>query len=247
MKRKIHIEAVKKAIDSMFRERIPKNLILKNERKVVWVTQGIGTIDTRSETELSSLFETMFEAYQHKHPDNTRELFIEAEIDRAKEYQTYFPEYKTNSEHKTYYFELQRWIDFLNKVAKPTGELQQTPTKTEILKAELGKYGFFELSKVKQLSEQSKQNLIDLISTKGLPYSIAMFEYLGFLKHIENEHFITKYKLNKEVAKWFNSDKDGRAVKGNISSLSDHSSENKSKYTAHTHKETVKTDYQKLK
>ena len=101
--------------------------------------------------------------------------------------------------------------------------------------------------KVKKLSEPNKQSLVELISTNGLPYSIAMFDFLGFLKHIESEHFKTKYKLNKEVTKWFNSDKDGRAVKGNISSLSDYSTENKSKYTAHTHKETVKKDYQKLK
>jgi len=124
---------------------------------------------------------------------------------------------------------------------------QQTETKTDKLKAELGKYGFFELPKVKQLSEPNKQSLVELISTNGLPYSIAMFEYLDFLKHLENEHFTAKYKLNKEVAKWFHSDKEGRAVKGNISSLSEYSKEDKNKYTAHTHKETVKTDYQKLK
>lgn len=124
---------------------------------------------------------------------------------------------------------------------------QQTETKTDKLKAELGKYGFFELPMVKQLSEPNKQSLIELISTNGLPYSIAMFEFLGFLKHIEKEHFKLKYKMNKEVAKWFNSDKEGRSVKGNISSLSVKSTENKSKYTAHTHKENVKTDYQKLK
>lgn len=137
------------------------------------------------------------------------------------------------------------YFDLVNEIqALPP---QQTETKTDKLKAELGKYGFFELPMVKQLSEPNKQILVDLISTNGLPYSIAMFEYLGFLMHIENKHFKTKYSLNKEVAKWFNSDKEGRAVKGNISSLSDYSTENKSKYTAHTHKETVKTDYQKLK
>jgi hypothetical protein len=124
---------------------------------------------------------------------------------------------------------------------------QQAETKTDKLKTVLANYGFFELSKVKELSEQNKQTLIEFISTNSLPYSIAMFDFLGFLKHIETEHFKTKDKLNKEVAKWFNSAKDGRTVKGNISSLSDHSTENKSKYTAHIHKETVITDYQKLK
>lgn len=126
-------------------------------------------------------------------------------------------------------------------------EPQQTETKTDKLKVEQGKYGFFELPKVKQLSEPNKQSLVEMISKNGLPYSIAMFEFLGFLKHIEDEHFKTKYKLNKEISKWFNSDKEGRAVKGNISSLSVKSKEDKRKYTAHTHKETVKTDYQKLK
>lgn len=134
--------------------------------------------------------------------------------------------------------------DILNAPALPP---QQTETETDKLKAELGKYGFFELPKVKQISEQSKQSLIELISTKGLPYSIAMFDFLGFLEHILSEHFKTKNKLNIEVAKWFNSDKEGRSVKGNISSLSDYSAENKIKYTAHSHKETVIEDYQKLK
>jgi len=124
---------------------------------------------------------------------------------------------------------------------------QQAETKSDKLKADLGKYGFFELELVKPLSEPNKQNLIELISSNNLPYSIAMFDFLGFLKHIETEHFKTKTKLNKEVAKWFNSDKDGRAVKGNISSLSDYSAENKTKYTAHTHKETAIKDYRKLK
>ncbi len=138
-------------------------------------------------------------------------------------------------------------LEYIERNNKTVKALPPQQTKTDKLKAELGKYGFFELLKVKQLSEPNKQSLVEMISTNGLPYSIAMFEYLGFLKHIENEHFKTKYKLNKEVAKWFNSDKEGRAVKGNISSLSEYSKEDKSKYTAHTHKETVKTDYQKLK
>jgi hypothetical protein len=146
------------------------------------------------------------------------------------------------TEAERYKFYLESFIIHLKNPAP-----QQTETKTDKLKADLGKYGFFELPKVKELSEPNKQSLIELISTRGLPYSIAMFDFLGFLKHIKNEHFEINDKLNKEVAKWFNSDKIGRAVKGNISSLSAYSTENKSKYTAHTHKETVKTDYQKLK
>jgi len=124
---------------------------------------------------------------------------------------------------------------------------QQAETITDKLKAKLGQYGFFELPAVKRLSAQNRQSLIELISSNGLPYSVAMFDMLGFLKHLEKEHFRTKYKLNRAVADWFGSDKDGRAVKGNISSLSTYSRTDKKRYTAYTHKVAVKNDYQKLK
>lgn len=129
------------------------------------------------------------------------------------------------------------------KTTAPTP--QQTETKTDKLKAELGRYGFFELSKVKQLSEPNKQNLIELISTNDLPYSIAMFEYLGFLKHLKAEHFTTDNKLFKAVAKWFGIGE--RAVKGNVYVLNEYSKENRTRYTANQQKQIVQKDYEKLK
>jgi len=114
MKTKIHIEAIKKAVDTLFDD-VSIILVKKNNGKVVIEKQGIGSIDTRSEKELSRLFEAKFDRYKPKHPDNTRGLFISLELERAIDYQAYFTEYKNNNEHKTYYFELQRWIDFLNK------------------------------------------------------------------------------------------------------------------------------------
>lgn len=120
-------------------------------------------------------------------------------------------------------------------------------TKTEKLKTELSKFGFFDLSKIEVLSNENKEKLVELISSNDLPYCIAMFDYLGYLKHLAKEHFTTKYKLNKEIAKWFKTDKDGRAVKGNISSLLEKTTENKNRYTAYQHKEKVQIDYQKLK
>lgn len=133
------------------------------------------------------------------------------------------------------------------KITDTNKPSQQAETKTERLKAELGKYGFFELAAVKPLSEPKKQKLIELISSNNLPYCIAMFDYLGYIKHLEKEYFNLKYKLHKEVSRWFNSDKEGRAVKGNISSLLKNTTENKGRYTAYKHKETVQKDYQKLK
>lgn len=142
------------------------------------------------------------------------------------------------------------WIELELKYIESIESIQlittkKTETKTDKLKEEMGKYGFFELSKVKQLSEPNKQSLIELISTNDLPYSIAMFEYLGFLKHLKAEHYTTDYKLFIAVAKWF--DVAERAVKGNIYVLNEHSKENRTRYTADQQKQTVQKDYENLK
>ena len=97
------------------------------------------------------------------------------------------------------------------------------------------------------LSSDGTEKLFALITGNDLPYCIAMFEFLGFITHLKNEYFNTKSILNKEISNWFNSDKDGRAVKGNISTLSEYSTEDRTKYTAHLHKEKVQNDYEKLK
>jgi hypothetical protein len=145
---------------------------------------------------------------------------------------------------KKWFKDEKKFIDEITPLLKALPP-QQSETKTDKLKAELGKYGFFELTKVKQLSEPNKQSLIELISTNDLPYSIAMFEYLGFLKHLKTEHFTTDYKLFKAVANWFGIAE--RAVKGNIYVLNEHSKENRTRYTADQQKRTVQKDYEKLK
>jgi len=124
---------------------------------------------------------------------------------------------------------------------------QPIKTKADILKEQLSQYGFFELEKVKTLSEQSKVSIIEKIAESGLPYAIAMFDYLQYIPYLEKKHFDSKYKLNREVSKWFDSDKEGRAVKGNISSLLKNTTENKDRYTAYKHEENVKKDYEQLK
>lgn len=140
-------------------------------------------------------------------------------------------------------------IETLNELNTLEKVLPSQPikTKTEILKEQLSKYGFFELEKVKTLSEQSKGSIIEKIAESGLPYAIAMFDYLQFISYLEKKHFDSKYKLNREVSKWFDSDKEGRAVKGNISSLLINTTENKNRYTAYKHKESVIKDYELLK
>ena len=137
------------------------------------------------------------------------------------------------------------WLTGQNeRIAPPPKPIK---TKADNLKEELSKFGFFDLEKVKPLSQQGRDTIIEKITEKGLPFAIAMFDYLQFLKYLEKNHFREKYKLNKEVSKWFESDEEGRAVKGNISSLLTNTKENKNRYTAHTHKENVIKEYKLLK
>lgn len=179
-----------------------------------------------------------------------KEQFIVQEIDRTdsaiKDLEKHLQNPDLRSDDNISYLQGgYKYLEFLKKEYQKYLPPQQTETKTDKLKAELGKYGFFELPKVKQLSEPNKQNLVELISTNDLPYSIAMFEYLGFLKHLRAEHFTTDYKLFKAVARWFGITE--RAVKGNIYVLNEHSKENRTRYTADQQKQTVQKDYEKLK
>jgi hypothetical protein len=64
---------------------------------------------------------------------------------------------------------------------------------------------------------------------------------------LKNGHFKTKTDLQIEISKWFDADKQGRTVAGNIRVLSSNTNENTTRYTAHLYKETVKNDYEKIK
>lgn len=120
---------------------------------------------------------------------------------------------------------------------------QQTETKTDKLKTELGKYGFFELPKVKQLSEPKKQSLIELISINPMPYGIAMFDYLGFCEYLDGEQG-KKYKTDKILSRLYNENaKDGTSAKHYRRSLI----RPMPRYKAGEYKETVKEDYETLK
>ena len=147
---------------------------------------------------------------------------------------------------KEWFADEKKFIDEVTPIVK-TLPPHPIKTKADILREQLSQYGFFELEKVRTLSEQSKVSIIEKIAESGLPYAIAMFDYLNFISYLEKKHFEQKYKLNREVSKWFNSDKEGRAVKGNISSLLNNTTENKKRYTAYKHKENVIKDYEQLK
>lgn len=122
---------------------------------------------------------------------------------------------------------------------------EQTETKTGKLTAVLGKYGFFELPKVKRLSEPYKQSLVELISSNGLPYTIAMLDFLGFIRHLKTEHFTSDYKLFQTVAIWL--EVSARTIKGNVYVLNEKSSEDRTRYTADQQKKKVQKNYEELK
>lgn len=120
-------------------------------------------------------------------------------------------------------------------------------SKTEKLREVLSPFGFFELPLVRVLKQDSQEKLLELISSQSLPYKIALIDYLGFIEHLKKNHYPIFYELSNKISSWFDSDKDGRSVRGNFYSLIPNSTENKKRYTAHIHKQIVQKDYEALK
>ena len=149
------------------------------------------------------------------------------------------------SNEKDYFKEFTKIKDGLSP---SSNDNEGTETKREKLKSALNKFGFYDLPMVNVIPKENKEKLLTLILDNKLPYKIAMINYVGFISHLEREHFHNaKYKMNKEISKLFNSDREGRTIKGHISSLLPNTTEDKKRYTAYRYKETVKKDYSKLK
>lgn len=119
-------------------------------------------------------------------------------------------------------------------------------SKFDLFTKNLEAHGFFLLQKIKHRTLESVNKLIKHCFDKGMPYTVAMFEYLDFFEYLENNHFTSKNELNIEVAKWFNVSKDGRSIKGNRATLSSKTDESKKRYTAYLYKEEVKKYYETL-
>lgn len=121
---------------------------------------------------------------------------------------------------------------------------ERIKTIDENLRKNLRKYGFFDLKKVKELSHDNQDKLMEFICNNGTPYKIAMFDYLGFIDCLK-KHFRTLKELHKNVSNWLVQDE--RTIKGNINCLTPHSKEDRERYTAFQYKETVQKDYDRLK
>ena len=118
-------------------------------------------------------------------------------------------------------------------------------SKSEKLKSNLSRNGFLELPKVNSLSHDGQLKLIEMIILNDTPYNVALFEFIGFFKFLEFEKSLSKVAIYKKISEIFECSAD--TIKGNMLSLNDYSKIDKTRYTAHLHKEKVKTDYNSLK
>ena len=153
MKVFVNIDAIKAVINELFTELIPFEPTEEDKQKAKHYL-GIEDmkafapwpVNTRDQESLKNLAENKLAEYLKENEDNSIDLFISVETKKAVEWQSYFHQYETDSEHKKYYFILQRWIAVLasmhSKVAKnamkTTLNENQLSTLYKLLKA--GKY-----------------------------------------------------------------------------------------------------------
>ena len=106
---------------------------------------------------------------------------------------------------------------------------------------EVEAFQFTELPKYKCLSSENQIRLIRNIVGKGTPYAVAMLHFLEYPEHLKTVYSMNKEKQYKHIAKCLNAVE--RSVKGNFLVLKPTTNEDRSKYTAAEHEETVKNDY----
>lgn len=122
----------------------------------------------------------------------------------------------------------------------------QKENKFETLKSNLYNNGFLELSKVRSLSHDGQSKLFELLVLNETPYNVAMFEFLGYFKYLNNELGLTNTKIHTKLSAFFNVDE--QTIKCNMLVLNEKSKLRENiRYTSHNHKEKVKTDYYLLK
>jgi len=120
----------------------------------------------------------------------------------------------------------------------------------EKLQLALLENGFLSLSKVRELNERSREELVKLICSNEVPYKIAMFDFLGFIDYFLNEYAATRTEMYEKFAGIFCAGirpVSVRTVQGNIIDLLKNPANRDPRYTASLHKEEVKKHYETLK
>lgn len=116
-------------------------------------------------------------------------------------------------------------------------------TRIETYKNGLGTFGFFELEKVKLLSDEKKQELLNTLLNSKVPYKIAMLDYLEFINYLLRYHFTRKEDMYDTLTEILGGER--TAVKKSWLSLNPKSKEKR--YKAYVHKEEVQKRYNQLK
>jgi hypothetical protein len=83
------------------------------------------------------------------------------------------------------------------------------------------------------------------MSISSVDYCIAMFDYLGYIKHLKPQYFDSVKELNTEIALWLGSNE--RTIQGQISKLKPTSTDKKNEFKSHLEVENVKNDYNRIK
>lgn len=126
-------------------------------------------------------------------------------------------------------------------------EAEPKDKKAKKINSSLVEYGFYTLEKVEILTDKSKEKIIEQISERGLPYAVAMLDYLGFFNHLLNKYCHTKERMYKVASEIISEKDSSRAIKGNLNTLNINSKEDRERYTAHQYSENVENYYQQLK
>lgn len=157
----IHIHAIKATIDEMFTELVPKIHEGKSVVEVVKFDNGKSVknkhyttqiISTKDKAKLKELADKIIESNaDHQEDETGKSKILELEIDKAKEYQKFFSDYKyldykSKAESRKYFSMLQDWIEFLENEIKLMQNIVQNSAVdvTEINKAHLSRC-FFEI------------------------------------------------------------------------------------------------------
>lgn len=107
-------------------------------------------------------------------------------------------------------------------------------------------YGFLELKSITDLPTGQIGPFITYMTSKDVPYVVAMLDFLGYPKHLRANFNMTKENIFKHLKVALNG-KSVRMIKGNLNILRPDSKEDASRYTSPQYINEVREDYDKFR
>lgn len=117
--------------------------------------------------------------------------------------------------------------------------------KYTVFMGEVANYNFTSLPKVAALAAQQQTRLIRHMLGEGVPYTIAMLDFLGYPQYLKSNYGMTREAMYRHVSKALDPVAQ-RTVKGNFLVLNSDSKEDNAKYTAWTYDKEVEKFYNAL-